>query len=141
MDERTVRTVLLVGTALYVAGVLDDVFGDGKPPGGNPTPAPDDPRPATLTEQQAMGMADALEVAFWGDGLIVRPWEQDAAAAAILARCMVTADVMLLLNAYGERGTVLSPMGLAATVSDYLDADYMAEVNALYRSRNIAWQW
>lgn len=110
-------------------------------PGGNVTPGAEDNRPATLTLSAAGALADAIEQAVWGGGLIAQPWERDADFAAALMVPQTTADVRLLMNSYGERGTVLSPLTLSATVSTYLDSDYKSAVNRDYEAKGIQIRW
>lgn len=134
-----VPAVIAVG--LYFA--YDALFGDEQP-GGDAPPLPEDeadPRPATLTLSRANQLADQIEVAVHGSAPVQTPWEDDEAFAAALMQCEVTADVRLLMNTYGERGTILSPLSLSETVAAYLDEDYIAAVNADYLSKGIAIQW
>lgn len=140
--ERDTLTLLLtLGAVGLILSKLDDLFGDGPPPGGDAPPAPEDPRPATITQSQANAMADAFETAIWGSGVFVTPWERDWAAAGVLMLCNVDADVRLLVNTYGERGTLLAPQSLASTVSEYLDADVIEAVNLDYQRKGIQWRW
>lgn len=129
--------LVLVGAGLLMA---DKVFGFFAPdePGGNVTPGTGDDRPATLNEAEARALADRIYSDFWPGGLIALPYENDEDAGAALMVCAVTADVRLVMNAYGDRGTVLSPMNLAETVATYLDNDVRQVVNADYMAKGIA---
>jgi hypothetical protein len=137
-----------IGTGMKIAGILAALFlvkdilaavglGPDVQPGGVVDPGTGDTRPATLTTQDAEVIADALEVDFYPGGLVTLPWENDADAAAQLVKAQNTNDVRLLMNAWGTRGTVLSPMTLAQTVAYYLDADYRQAVNGDYQAKDI----
>jgi hypothetical protein len=128
-----------IGLALLAFVVVEKVFGlfADEQPGGDVDPAPDDTRPATLTASQALALADRIEVAVYGTGVVVTPYEDDADFCAALLVPRVSADVRLLMNAYGERGTLLNELTLSETVAAYLDPDILAEVRAQYAARGI----
>jgi len=126
----------LVAAGLFVAYKFADLFGD-EDPGGNVTPGQGDNRPATFDLATAGALADVIDVAFNGNSPILSPWENDEAAAGALMLCQVTNDVRLLMNAYGTRGQILSPLTLAQAVASLLDDDYRAAVNADYRAKGI----
>lgn len=131
-----------IGLTLGALLLYDKLFGSTPyEPGGDVFPAPNPPGAATLTAAQAGIIADAIEEAVWGGGVIASPWEDDAAIAEQLLRAKNDADVRLLLNAYGRRGTILNPMGLAETIASYLDDEYRLQVNASYTARGISIQW
>jgi len=133
--DNTTRIVALLAGVL----IADKVFGLFKKakPGGDVTPAPGDIRPATLSAVDAAALADVIEQAVWGSAPIPTPTEDDDAFAAALLVCRVTADVQLLMNAYGERGTFLSPLTLVETVAAYLDDDLKTSVNRTFALRGI----
>lgn len=126
----------IIGAALVVAYKFTDLFSDPDP-GGDVTPGTGDTRPATFDRATAGALADVIDVAFNGNGPILSPWENDEAAAGALMLCQVTNDVRLLMNAYGTRGQILSPLTLAQAVSSLLDNDYRAAVNADYLAKGI----
>jgi len=126
----------LLAAGLFVAYKFAGLFGDEEP-GGNVTPGQGDNRPATFDLATAGALADVIDVAFNGNGPILSPWENDKSAAGALMLCEVTNDVRLLMNAYGTRGQILSPLTLAQAVASLLDDDYRAAVNADYRAKGI----
>ena len=145
------RDLLIGGAIIYALSVADSIFGHKPPPpppggdvdpaGGGDNPNQGDPRPATLTQAQAGQIADGIKDAVWGGGLIASPWENDEQFGALLMQCQVSNDVNLLMNAYGVYGQVLSPMNLSQTVTEYLDGDVKAVVNADYDAKGIIYNW
>ena len=131
---------LPIGAALGGLLLWDKLFGKDLP-GGYVPPNPGSSAPATLTIAQANAIADAIEQAVWGGGVVASPWENDALFAEQLMRAQNDADVGLIMNTYGERGTILAPLTLAETVASYLDPDYRAAVNLDYEQKGINLQW
>lgn len=88
--------------------------------------------------------ADGIEAAIWGTGPIAAWTEDDEAIGEILSKMQNLDDVKALIAAYGRRyvGVFLSDGGnLAQMITEYLDNDVKENVNNIYASRGINFQW
>lgn len=133
--DNTLTGALLIGGLL----IADKVVGWFAPenPGGDVPPAPEDPTAATMTQTEADTVADQIEAAVWGTGVVESWTEDDEAFAACLMVPRNTADVRLLMNAYGSRGTHFDKKNLTETVVEYLDDDYRQAVRDDYAAKGI----
>jgi hypothetical protein len=89
MNTDQLTRLAMIGGGLYVAHEVLGLF-THEDPGGSVTPGGGDTRPATMDAVTARVLADRIAVAFYGDGLVVRPWEYDEDAAAALMVPLVT---------------------------------------------------
>lgn len=134
-NNEVFRAVAILGALL----LGDKVLGLFAPenPGGDVDPAPEDANPATLSQTEADTLADQIEAAVWGTGVVESWTEDDEAFATCLMVPQNTADVRLLMNAYGSRGTHFNQLNLTETVVAYLDQDYRDAVRADYAAKGI----
>lgn len=137
-QARAARTVALIaGGGLFVVAMKNKLFPPEPEPGGHVDPAPEDTAGATMTATQATTLADGLEVAFWGTGLFAAWTEDEAAVVEIMTICQNTADVRLLMNAYGQRGSMLDKMNLTQSIREFLSTSDIMAINADYRTKAI----
>lgn len=148
MNSDAIKWVAISVVALVLGKRLFAAFGDGRGsmPGGNVEPfpenGPDNPQSvATLTATQAGQIADAIEAAIYGTGLFSAPWEDEQAVIDALSKCRTDADLRLVMNAYGERGTLLESRNLAETIAEYFDAPQIAALNAMLRNNGLTLQF
>ena len=129
------RTLAILGAVVWGASKVFGILGrDVLPP---VPPARDDSSPATLTAAQVATMADQIEAAIYGSGLFSLPWEDEAQVVDLCQMCQTTRDVILLVNAYGTRGTWLDKKTLPQAIRAYLsDADISA-INADFQAKGI----
>jgi hypothetical protein len=143
-QSRTVTTIaMLAGGAVLLGNVLDRIFPRETQPGGDVTPGPGPTNPdgtpqrANLTQAQANSVADGIEAALYGTGVVMSPTEDEAAVVDLMTVPLNDADVRLIMNAYGKRGTILAKYTLAAALASYLSASDRAEINQDYESKGI----
>lgn len=127
---------LLLGAGLLAFTEVSSWFADEKP-GGNVPPGEGDTRPATFTLEKARQVARIVYEAIRGSQWLPRPWEYDQEAANALMQAKVTADVLLLMNAYAEHDAIHTEVDLTADLARWLDTEYRAQVNANYASKGI----
>lgn len=134
-------------TLLLAAGLSFAVYrwlnpGDPDPedgPAGDVTAAGEDMRPATFTRAEAMGIASNIAAGLYGIG-----GEDEATVVRDLKKCLVTADVRLVVNAYGERALVLGwfvVRNLQQAVALYLAPSDIEAINADYRAKGIKYSF
>lgn len=143
-QSRTITTLaMLAGGAIVLGNVLDRVFPPPIRPGGDVSPAvatnaDGSPQTANMTQQQANAIADGIEAALYGTGLVMDIGEDEATVVDLMELCTNDADVYLVMNAYGARGSWLWSITLAAAISKYLSASDRAEINSNFQSKGIA---
>lgn len=139
--------------ALAGVGILMLVKSVGRSLGLGPDEQPDpllpgglDPGtvtvPPTLTAEHARVLAETIYVALYGDGTL---WsgnatEDEQVVIGALAQCRNDADVLLLIDRYGNRSGLFAltgSMGLIAALREYLSARDIEEVNATWRTAGI----
>lgn len=143
-DLGGIAALVGVGAAIYFVHdwTKEEQPGGGEPAAGEDDGAQDpDPRPATLTRVQADSLADQLEEYFNFGWLLNDPWEDDQGIGAVLMVPLVTADVNVLLDSYGTRGSWLQSYNLSQAVANFLDENIKREVNAYYDEQGIKHHW
>lgn len=144
-QSRTVMTIaILAGGAVVLGNVMSRIFPPVALPGGEVTPGPGPmnpdgtPQRANLTQAQANAIADGIESALYGTGVVMSPTEDEAAVVDLMTVALNDADVRLIMNAYGKRGTILAKYTLASAIASYLSASDRAEINQDYEAKGIA---
>lgn len=135
-----------VGLGLYALGSWLGVFRRDPDPLVPPDVDVPDLDAPTWTRQQARTVADAIYAALYGSGGF---WtgsttEDERAVVDLLKQVNTNGDAALLVDEYGVRGSSWSLTGdlnLPAALTAYLSPSDLAEVNADYREREIAWAW
>ena len=146
MNEGTVKWLVIGGVVLVVIAKLSKAFGNSLPGGTSVPAAPDPvgaggaPQQATLTQAEATSICDAIESAIWG-GFIASPTEDEEEVIAQLSKLGNDADVRLVMNVYGKRGTALDKYTLAQTIGEYLDRDDINEINSIFATRGIKFRF
>lgn len=111
--------------------------GGSSNPGGDQPPAPETDVPPTLTAVQAGILADQIEAAIWGTSIFGDWTEDEDLVIAAITQCQNDADVRVLMNAYGLRGSILDKLNLPNTVDQYLSASDIAAINADFAGKGI----
>lgn len=114
------------------------LFGEGEPGADQAKPSAPTGQKQTLTDLQVKSIADILDMdmnhnAFTDQDEVVRQ----------LIKPNNDADVQAIIKAYGtRRGYFFSgPWTLPARVTDQIDADLIANVNASYSDARINYRW
>jgi len=138
-QARTYRTLALLGVGGVVAyEVIHKFFPPPPTPGGTVVVNPGNPaQQSVITQAQANVIADGIEVALYGSGWIESPTEDEATVIQLMEIATNDADVNLIMNTYGERGSFLSKITLAAAIRDYLSTSDIAAINSNYASKGI----
>lgn len=140
--------VLYGGYKLFT--LFDAGDGEGQGGGGNLDKPYTDPRvivpqvtaPPTMTRENARIQADRIYAAIYGDGSVWsgRVTEDEEAVIAAMLVPRNTADVLLIVDEYGERGAWYwsGVMNLPATLRTYLSDADIHGINMDYAARQIA---
>jgi len=142
-NSTQVKDAAVVGVLALIAWQVYRFFNPADPdpgsgPAGEVDAAEEDNRPATFTDAQAVGLADSLLSAFYGFT------EDEGAIVDILTMCETTADVRLLVNAFGDRALLCAWFDnrvLNEAVRLYLSDDDIAIVNDRYLVRDIKYRF
>lgn len=139
--------LIVAGAGFAVYRVVHAIAPSGtdtgtRPPTTNVTPVPLD-QSATLTDAQAMAIADAVYTALFGDGSFWHGYfgEDEAAAMSALGNAANDADLALIAQAYGVRSSFWGgTFNLWSALSTYLSASDISALNASWSARGISFR-
>lgn len=131
--------VLFIGGRWLYKQLVPDKAGDGKNWGSNVPEIPQ--KKLTYPKWQYATTADALYAAFWTNWGFT---EDEEAVKRLLLTMQTDNDVTELIRVYGERGpgTLFDvPITLPMSVSNYMDADFVTDLNNAYARKGIQYRW
>lgn len=141
-QQRTIRTVAVVGVVAFLASKTFRLFGaDGgtRPPVlPSDLPIPEITVPPTLTLEQARVIADSVYFAIYGDGDAL--FEDEDLIIASMLQARNDADVVLIGQEYGVRSGSIwgaDAMNIFQAIQLYLSVEDRAAINSAWASEGI----